>query len=687
MKYNHVSQDNISDCAAACLQMIIKYYKGYIDKEEIRQLIKTNSEGTTALNLINGAIEIGFNAKGYEIELNDLKETKYFPVIAHVTNKNVEHFIVIYKYNERNNTFLIADPSDKLKTVDFEYLGQIYNNIAIVLYPIKKIPLNFEYSTLSFLKNLFDNFKKDFISLFFISLLVSIITIISTFNTKYIIDSIVNGKSYLFLITIIFIIISLYKNIISLFKNKINLFTEQKIDLILSNSIYTKLINLPYQYYKNNSTGDLVSRVNDFNIVKQTILKLISVFLIDFIYIILILITLFIINKNIFLYSVILLIINIILILAFQKVFSRDLFLIKLKNAELNSKFIETLNNYESIKSSRLENNFINRLNDKNINLLEKLYNFKNNYIKFSFIKEIINNIALILIIYYASTQVITLNLTIGNLFTLSILIPYLFDFSTNLVSAIIELKEFKISLKRILEIKNYEYKEGLISNNINGNIKIKNLNFSYEDKIIFKNLNIDIKKGDKVMILGPSGVGKTTLFKMIMKYYEIKRDKLFINNEDINDYDNNYIKDKIAYVNQNEILIQDTIYNNIDMYRNTPKETILKVAKICKVNKLVKNNLGYNSLILENGFNYSSGEASRIILARNLVKDFEILLIDEVLNKVDVSLERNILKEIFKQYENKTILIISHRQENMDLYNKVLKFDGRKVIQLEYNI
>ena len=172
-------------------------------------------------------------------------------------------------------------------------------------------------------------------------------------------------------------------------------------------------------------------------------------------------------------------------------------------------------------------------------------------------------------------------------------------------------------------------------------------------------------------MVLGSSGSGKSTLFKILKQNYEIKRDKVYINGIDINDYKLN----NIVYVSQNEILFSDTIENNIG-------NDIYKVSKICLVDEIVKKTqLGYKTLIEENGFNLSGGEKQRIILSRALANPFDILIIDEGLSQVDTNMERVIIKNILKEYQDKTIIFISHRLDNIDLFNQVIKIEKGKII------
>ena len=200
-------------------------------------------------------------------------------------------------------------------------------------------------------------------------------------------------------------------------------------------------------------------------------------------------------------------------------------------------------------------------------------------------------------------------------------------------------------------------------------------MNFIYNlQKNIFQNIDLQIDKKEKVMILGDSGSGKSTILKILLKYYPINRDMIYIDGIDLNDYSLFEIRKNIACISQNEVLYTDTIKNNILLNRNISDIEFMEACKISCVDDFVKKMfLGYETKLEENGLNLSGGQRQRIVLARALLKPSKILLIDEGLNAIDINLERKILKNIFSKYQNKTIIVVSHRLENLDLFHKVI--------------
>lgn len=171
----------------------------------------------------------------------------------------------------------------------------------------------------------------------------------------------------------------------------------------------------------------------------------------------------------------------------------------------------------------------------------------------------------------------------------------------------------------------------------------------------------------------------------MLVRYLEIPYGYISINNIDINHYHIDKLRNNITYVSQQEYLFTNSIYNNIVLNRNIDSKKISKILKLTLVDKILeKNKLNIESLVEENGFNFSGGERQRIILARALVKESDIYIFDEALNQIDVENEKIILENIFKYLKNKTIIVISHRFNNNDLFDKVLSLEKGKINEIK---
>jgi len=244
-------------------------------------------------------------------------------------------------------------------------------------------------------------------------------------------------------------------------------------------------------------------------------------------------------------------------------------------------------------------------------------------------------------------------------------------------------MKKTKISIDRVNELydiekENKEIDKKYNGKKIQGNILVKDLNYSYYGrKNVFDNVNFYVNSSNKVIVFGKSGTGKSTIGKILMKFFEVERGCVFIDDKDINDYNILDIRREFCYVGQNENLFNDTIYNNIVLNRESDYDEFLNIAKITKVDEIVKENvLSYEMLLEENGFNISGGERQRIILARALMKKSNVYILDEALSQVDIEKEREILKRLFEYLHDKTVIYISHRFDNMDLFNQKIDME-----------
>ena len=680
-KYPFIKQEGLKDCGVSCLAMIIKYYDGYISLEKLRILTKTTRDGVNAYNLCEGAKEIGFEAYGVKTSLNSLKEEKLLlPCIAHVIINNFQHYIVIYKINYKKKFLLVADPASKLKKITFQEFESIWDGIIINLYPVKKIPLE---NNVTFSHNLFKIIKphsKIIIHIFLYAILTTIFSCLTSIYFKVLIDKINTSKNYLLLIFIVFLIIHFFKFMNSFFRNKVIIYFQQKLDMMLSQDIYDKIIELPYQYYRNRTTGEIISRFNDLSLVKDMITKMLLNIFVDLPLLLISFILLCLIDFNLSIFLLALTLIYGLVVFIFQPFLNSYIDKIQKEKASSSSVIVESISGFETVKNLNISSYFKKIFREKYYSLLNQNFLFENILNIKQLFNDFIFEIGIVCVLFVGCLKIYDNNLTVGSLIMFYSLMNYFVESGKNLLNLDVSFKESKIALRRILELFILVKDNGIIKNIKSGTICYHNLSYTYNDKFLaLHNINLNINKGEKILITGSSGSGKSTLFKLLMKYYSIDNNQLFIDDIDINYYNKNAIKQDIRYISQNEILFSDSIINNLCLGE---EKDVGEIVKLCEIDQIMnKRNLSFNHIIEENGFNLSGGEKQRIILGRTLLKDFKILLIDEGLNQMDVSLERRILKRLFTKYKDRTIIVVSHRLDNADLYERNIQFNKGKVI------
>lgn len=670
-KYPFTKQEGLKDCAAACMQMIIKYYNGYISINDLNEMLETTKEGVSAFKIIEVSNKIGFKATGIRLNLLELTKSVTLPVIAHVVINNYNHYIVVYKIDSFKKSVIIADPQSKIKTISFKEFESIWTNVIINLYPVKPIEHRNYEKHLNY-KNIILKNKKTIFQLCYISFIYMILSIVASFYMKYVFDNYLSNFHLIFTVFILFIIINLYKIFTNLIRTKILIGLNKNIDIDLSLDIFSKILSLPYGYYRNKTTGEIITRYTELSKIRETISKVLLTLFLDLPLCITSFIIMYFLNSKLTMISLIAVLLYTIIVIVYNRILNDTILEAQIKKAEMNTVLIESINGFETIKGLNLydyinlkfENKYIKYL--KNVIKIDSILNIKEN------LKEIVNQLIEMIIIFTGVIYVRSETITIGTLMTYNSILVFFLAPIRNLLSLDNSIIESKRIVKRVNEMLKKEENVKKI-NIVYGDILIKSLSFKQNERIILNKINLHISKGEKVIITGKSGSGKSTLLKILMNYYNDYQGEIKINGINIKS-----INLKNVYISQNETLFTDTIYNNIVLGNND--SNFSEIVKMCYVDEIINSNLGYNQIIEENGFNISGGQKQRIILARSIINEFDLLLIDEGLNQIDVELERKILKNLFNKFHDKTIIIVSHRLENMDLYDKLIKLENGKV-------
>ena len=367
-----------------------------------------------------------------------------------------------------------------------------------------------------------------------------------------------------------------------------------------------------------------------------------------------------------------------ILILIFNNILNNLIVKAKETGSQVNSYLVETISGIETVKNQNImdfvKNNFLLKYSKYNNASYKQNYLF----IILEFIKNVIICLSNLIILIIGSYLIVHNKLDLAILITFMTLTNYIFSPLNNLIDLLLSFNDAKVSFNRIHELYEVEEEKSIKKNsNIDGNIIVNKLDYSYNSSTPFlKNINIDIKKGEKVLIYGKSGSGKSTLAKILTGNLKVMNKMVMFDNKDINRYSISDLRNNVRYISNNETIFTDTVKNNILLDKDND-ESFDEAIKICMVDEFIESKpLAYDLLLEENGFNLSGGQKQRIVLARSMLNNATIYIFDEALNQVDIVRERQILTNIFNKYKDKTFIYISHRFNNADLFNKKYRID-----------
>ena len=669
MRHKFVRQQGIKDCGVTCLYNIIRYYKGNISIDKLRNLTKTDNSGTSIYNIVEASNKLGLKSNAYMCKYNSLNKISW-PFIAHIKlDEKYDHFIIIK--NIKKDKIIVEDPIRGKVIYDKNMFLKEWTNVVITFEKTKDLVKENSKKNICVFKNKF--IITCFLLVFIISILASIFSLLNSFYLSALYNGFESSKFILFL----FLLLSIIKSIIDYIRNRAIISFDKKLNFKVMDKAYEKILSLPLKYHHSRPVGDIVSRINDLSSIREFVNTILFSSLLDILYMILILIFMFIINKYLFLLIFLISVIYIILYLFFRnKIYSRS-YDLKEKNSLINSYLVESIVGINTIKNCGIEKERINDFKNKYNDLLDSNIKYNKILLNFNLVDNLISSWSNILILFVGYTLVNKNLLSFSYLLVANSVIIYYFLSFKNIVSLDNLFINAKNSYKRL---ENFFVKENIIKDYgliFKDKIEFKNVSFKYNCHSYIDNINFTINKNDFVFIKGQSGVGKSTVFKLLTKELNPDKGSILIDNVNIDKLSFKDITDNICFVSQDEIIFTGTILDNIRLYKDVKNEELEKVIKVTGIDKFLKEkNISLNFLLEENGHNVSDGERKRILLARALLQNKNVLILDETTNGIDVLSEENIVRKVKEEYDV-TLILISHRYDNLKLFNKVFEIKG----------
>lgn len=675
-----VRQRDFKDCGVCALSSIIQHYGGYVSLERIRLDVKASSDGTNAFSLIEASKKYGFDSVGLKVKSLDDKKVK-LPAIAHMNLKNgFQHFVVVYKFTK--NKVVLMDPAKGRVVMSRDEFNREWSKTILIMYPrMKIISFNKENSLLSmFLKVLLSE-KRLLFYIIVASIFMMIFTIASSYYFQVMIDGITSNYyvAYLRLFAVIFGVIVLLKLLFMYFRNYLENHLNKNIDCVLNASFLEHTFNLPLEIILSRTSGEIITRVNELGNIKSLFTEIFISCILDFLLMFASVPLLISISKDLFLALFLCLILYLFIGLISSKiVFKKAYHNIELE-ANFNNDLLENINMINSVKNLNVTSSRLKKIEESLSKFLYDTFLLSSFLNKEKTLKNWISEIGFFAINTWGFYLIFQGRLEITALVTFNTLLGFFLDPIKNCIDSIPKYNYLKATYAKINDfLSNEQEKMGKAIYLKDNSIKMENITYSYNDiNNILNNFNLQIKGGEFVVFKGQSGCGKSTLCKMLDKYITNYKGDILIGSINIKDLSIATIRKNILYVNQNENIITDTIRNNILLDRNIPEKIFFKICKLCAVDEIVKRKpLRYNTIIGNEIGNISGGELQRIILARALLNNFQILILDEALSEVDYKMEEKIMINIRNYFKDKTIICITHKNHDK-LFDRVINVGG----------
>lgn len=518
---------------------------------------------------------------------------------------------------------------------------------------------------------------------------------------KYVVDDIIGNKALsvatkqekLFMIMgIMLVVFVIMRPPIEYYRQYFAQWTGSKILFDIRNQLFTHINKLSFKYYSNTRTGEIISRViNDVEQTKNFVITgLMNVWL-DVATIIIAVIIMFTMDVKLTIVS---------LILFPFYAFSVRYFFGKLRGltrdrsqalAEVQSYLHERVQGMPVIKSFAIEEYEQENFNKQNQHFLNKALDQTRWNAKSFAVVNTITDVAPLLVIGFSAYQVINGSLSVGTMVAFIAYIERLYGPLRRLVNSSTTLTQAIASMDRMFEFIDEKYdiedhKDSVMCQDVKGAITFKHVSFAYEEEseAVLKNIQLDIKQGETVALVGMSGGGKSSLVSLIPRFYDVTEGAILLDGENIQNYKVRSLRDNIGMVLQDNILFSESVETNILLGKPTAsKEEVIAAAKAANAHEFIMNlPQGYDTKVGERGVKLSGGQKQRVAIARVFLKNPPILILDEATSALDLESEHLIQESLDRLAKNRTTFIVAHRLTTITHADRIIMIEHGEVVE-----
>ncbi len=687
-KYPHQNGKGVVGEILACLRMLARFFDLPFNKELINSILSSKR-----LNLSNNKFEIKFIAALFE--MIGINTSLINPKNIDFLRRSNMPLLCIYKNNLsviwkcRKDNWLVSIPSKGKRMItsdDIKEDAEFFKNPKLTFTVNQKE--NSRRFGFSWFLPFIRNYKYTFIQIILASFFVQLLGLFNPLLIQQIIDAVINqgNLSSLNILGTVLIAMALAQALLGVLRTYIFTDTTNRIDILLGTKVINHLLKLPMKYFFNRRVGEISGRINELENIRQFLTSTSLTALLDAFFSVIYIAVMVIYSLKLTILSLITLPLLILISFTLTPIIREQLRLRAEARAKVQSHLVETISGIETVKNqgTELASEWRwKRFYGKEINSA-----FKNTITTstVSYLSQFLAQISGLIVIWAGSILVIKGQLTIGQLIAFRILSGYVNTPLLRLSSIWHDFQETSLSIKRLSDVidTDREDNESLTLKkpplpSINGKIEFQSVSFRYsnDQSPILSNISLQIYPRNFIGIVGESGSGKSTLLKLLPRILKHQVGKIFVDDFDISKVNLQSLRSQFGIVSQENILFDDSIQNNIALTKPEAEfNEIIKAAKFAEAHDFInKLSNGYATNAGEKGTNLSGGQRQRITIARTLIMNPKIIILDEATSSLDVRTESKILNNIFSNFKDSTIIFITHRLFNLKNADNIFVF------------
>lgn len=666
-----VMQLEALECGAACLAMVMAYYQKWVPLEQVRLDCGVSRDGSNARNVLLAAESYGFEASGYRMSMEAIREDAIYPCIIHW---NFNHFVVLCGF--KGNKAVINDPARGTVKVSMEEFDQAFTGIVLAAVPGDDFePSGKRASTLEFASRRLKGAGAAVAFVTLLSLITYLFGVINPVMTRIFMDHLLTGKNpewfypFIILLSGLCVVQLVTQWTQTIYSLKIN----GKMSVIGNTTYMWKILRLPISFFSQRMTGDILQRQAANAIIAKTLVDTMAPLLLNTIMMVVYLVLMLRYSPVLTLVGIASILIEL-LMARFISQKRVNLMRVQVRDeGKLASSTLAGISMTETIRAAGAENGFFRKWSGYQAAVNTQEVRFATMNAKLGviplFIEHTANYMVLFVGVYFAMYG----NFTLGMISVFQGFLQSFMSPASTLIGAGQTIQEMRTQMERIEDVMQYpedpHVKEEDISEEedygkLSGNIELRNVTFGYAPLAapVITDFSMSLKQGDSVAIVGPSGCGKSTISKLISGLYDPWFGEILFDGKPISDIHRSVFTGSVAVVDQDIVLFEDTIAANIRMWDKSIEDfEVILAARDAQIHDdILRRPGGYKGKLTENGKDLSGGQRQRLEIARVLAQDPSIIILDEATSALDAKTEYDVVKAI--RDRGITCIVIAHR-------------------------
>ena len=677
------------DSGVACFQMLSKHFGMPFRKEVIKRVLTEQLERTPTLSLpLCGAVSelMGLNPQLINIPAQAITRLEGPCLVTWQ-----DGLAIIYEFSETE--LVIAVPELGVRRYKPEDFIETWGDGGEVLLIKKTKETPQERFGLSWFLPALQKYKRVLIEVFVASFFVQLFQLANPLMIQVIIDKVIsqNSPSTLGYLVFFLVIINIFEALLTTLRTYLFVDTTNRIDLSLGSEIIDHLLRLPLRYFERRPVGEISTRVNELERIRQFLTGTALTVVLDCIFSVIYVVVMFLYSPLLTAVSLAIIPVFIALTLIFSPTIRRQLRTKAERNAETQSYLVEVLTGIQTVKAQNIELRSRWKWQERYARYISTGFKTVITSTLAKSASDFLNKLSRVILIGMGAYLVLDGKLTLGQLIAFRIIAGYVTSPIMRLATLWQNFQETALSLERLADIvdspeEGEEDRNNIPMPAIRGKVKYDNLSFRFKNSgpLQLKNVTTEFEPGTFVAIVGESGAGKSTMTKLLSRLYEPEGGRILIDGYDINRVELYSLRRQIGVVPQETLLFEGTILDNIALTNpDATTEEIIAAAQIAAAHDFIMTlPNGYNTRVGERGSSLSGGQRQRIAIARTILQAPAMMVLDEATSALDFATEQEVSRNLKEALKERTVFFITHRLGTIKNADTIVMMDSGSIVE-----